>query len=115
MKKQQLNEIKRIQKLAGLLTENEENYKNNKMLEAQKQRVLEWYKMTEVEDEELEAEIHDYLNEIIGEYITRGEFKDIWGMFLEKYSEGDHGMDWDAFDETYIWIKTGYESAFNNY
>ena len=73
----------------------------------EKQRVKEWFEVTLEgdEDPQLKAQINNILN--TNQEVTKEIFQEIWEVVVEQYGVGDIGADWNSFDETYHWVKTG--------
>jgi hypothetical protein len=113
MKKQFITEATRLQKLAGIITENQES--NSSYLD-QKERVEEWLEIT-FEGGKIDPEIESKINALLDNNTNMDEdlFRNIWGAYVEKYSTGDVGADWDSFDSTFKWVIDGDESHFDNY
>ena len=113
MKKQPLNEeFRRMQKLAGLINENQMSGEYS----AQKNRVKEWLELAfegETVDPEINKKVEILLNN--NNQMTEELFRKIWSIYTKKYSTGDVGADWDAFDVTFMWVMDGDESHFDNY
>jgi hypothetical protein len=112
--KHQLNEIRRMQQLAGIISESQLN-ENDTYLD-QKSRAKEWLQLA-FDGEEIDPEVEEKVDALLdgNTQMTEDLFREIWASYTKKYSTGDVGADWDSFEPTFKWIMDGDESHFSDY
>ena len=120
--KHQLNEIKRMQQLAGILNEsqldeasiNDKGELEDFTLASKEDKIAvikEWIWYT-CDEGQAKDDINKY-NKMVDIYfadkddVTEEDFKKIWAKVSEKYGAGDIGADWEAFPETWDNVQTG--------
>ena len=113
MVKQFIVEAARMQKLAGIITENE----TNSDYLSQKSRAKEWLENTFSGEPEIDHEVEEKVDILLNSnnQMTKDLFKKIWAAYTNKYSTGDVGAEWDTFEPTFMWVMDGDESHFENY
>jgi phosphate/sulfate permease len=111
--KKPINEIAKLKRLAGLITESEYQEEIAKVEEAKTpvskdkkiQVIKEWIWYT-CDEGQIKDDINKY-NKMVDMYfadkddVTKEDFKKIWAKVTEEYGVGDVGADWDAFPETW--------------
>ena len=112
MAKQILNEeFKRMQRLAGIITE---SYLDEAKIVSKEDKIAvikEWVWYT-CDEGQAKEDINKY-NKMIDAYfadkddVTKQDFKNIWNKVTEEYGVGDIGADSEAFPETWADVQTG--------
>jgi hypothetical protein len=128
--KKPINEIAKLKRLAGLITESEyqeevtneyhqnainiEKVKEAKTLVSKDKKIQvikEWIWYT-CDEGQMKDDINKY-NKMVDMYftdkddVTKEDFKKIWAKVTEKYGVGDIGADWEAFPETWNDVQKG--------
>jgi len=113
MKKPLNEEVKRLQKLAGILSEIKID--TNPEYANQKDRVKEW--LDDVLDGEEDPQLLSKIEKLLSKnhIMTKDLFRKIWKIYLLENSTGDMGSDWEAFGPTFKWIIDGDESHFDDF
>jgi polyhydroxyalkanoate synthesis regulator protein len=109
MKKSELRQLIK-EEISKVLKENINDYSS------QKNRVKEWL-IFAFDGKPIDSEIDKKINILLNNNnkMTRKLFQDIWQIYTKKYSTGDSGADWDAFQVIYDWVIDGDESHFDFY
>ena len=109
--KQQINEVKRMQQLAGLIKESQLDEAKPVSKEDKIAVIKEWIWYT-CDEGQAKKDINKY-NKMIDAYfadkndVTEQDFEKIWAKVAEKRGVGDIGADWEAFSETWADVQTG--------
>ena len=116
--KKPINEIAKLKRLAGLITENEyqeemmnTEAKSSVSKEDKIQVIKEWIWFT-CDEGQAKDDINKY-NKMIDMYfaskddVTKEDFKNLWNKVVEKWGVGDVGADSEGFPETWRDVQRG--------